>query len=132
MLRLRLRQLNPRSQSCPPHPASSKVHRRSLRREISQEIDLAETIPGVFQVIIRIYRNQRNFTKTFRTIGSVSARVSRMEGLVFFISLKTKTHSYCSSPGMEGHARAADVRLEKYFPGESFDLHPVRNFITEQ
>ena len=35
------------------------------------------------------------------------------------------------STGMEGHARAADVRLEKYFPGESFDLHPVRNFITE-
>ena len=26
--------------------------------------------------------------------------------------------------GMEGHARAADVRLEKYFPGEKFDLHP--------
>ena len=25
---------------------------------------------------------------------------------------------------MEGHARAADVRLEKYFPGETFDLHP--------
>ena len=33
---------------------------------------------------------------------------------------------------MEGHARAADVRLEKYFPGESFDLYPVRNFIAEQ
>lgn len=47
-----------------------------------------------------------------RTIGTVSARVSRMEG-------------------MEGHARAADVRLEKYFPGEKFDLYPVKNFITE-
>jgi len=23
---------------------------------------------------------------------------------------------------MEGHARAADVRLAKYFPGENFDL----------
>ena len=32
---------------------------------------------------------------------------------------------------MEGHARAADVRLEKYFPGEKFDLYPVKNFITE-
>ena len=91
MLRLRRRQLNPRSQSCPPHPASSKVHRRSLRREISQEIDLAKTLQGIFQVIIRIYRNPRKYTNTFRTIGSVSARVSRMEGSVFFISLKTKT-----------------------------------------
>ena len=24
--------------------------------------------------------------------------------------------------GMEGHARTADIRLEKYFPGETFDL----------
>ena len=24
--------------------------------------------------------------------------------------------------GMEGHARTADVRLAKYFPGENFDL----------
>ena len=24
--------------------------------------------------------------------------------------------------GMEGHARAADVRLAKYFPQETFDL----------
>jgi sulfopropanediol 3-dehydrogenase len=24
--------------------------------------------------------------------------------------------------GMEGHARTADVRLRKYFPGENFDL----------
>jgi len=40
-----------------------------------------------------------------KTIGVASAQVSRMEG-------------------MEGHARAADVRLEKYFPGEKFDLHP--------
>ena len=30
------------------------------------------------------------------------------------------------SSGMEGHARAADIRLEKYFPGEKFDLHPVK------
>ena len=47
--------------------------------------------------------------KYFRTIGVVSAKVSRMEG-------------------MEGHARAADVRLEKYFPGEKFDIHPAKNF----
>lgn len=24
--------------------------------------------------------------------------------------------------GMEGHARAADIRLRKYFPGETFDF----------
>jgi sulfopropanediol 3-dehydrogenase len=25
---------------------------------------------------------------------------------------------------MEGHARSADVRLAKFFPGETFDLTP--------
>ena len=38
-----------------------------------------------------------------RELSAVTARISRAEG-------------------MEGHARAADVRLEKYFPGETFDL----------
>ena len=33
-------------------------------------------------------------------VGQVAARISRLEG-------------------MEGHARAADVRLWKYFPGEN-------------
>lgn len=37
-----------------------------------------------------------------RQIGQVTARISRLEG-------------------MEGHARTADDRLAKYFPGESFD-----------
>jgi hypothetical protein len=36
-------------------------------------------------------------------IAQATARISRLEG-------------------MEGHARAADVRLAKYFPGENFDL----------
>ena len=40
-----------------------------------------------------------------REVGQVVARVSRVEG-------------------MEGHARSADVRLEKYFPDEKFDLIP--------
>jgi len=40
-----------------------------------------------------------------RTIGLRAARISRMEG-------------------MEGHARASDVRLEKFFPGEKFNLQP--------
>lgn len=40
-----------------------------------------------------------------RDIGQVVARLSRVEG-------------------MEGHARAADVRLEKYFPDQEFDLTP--------
>ena len=37
-----------------------------------------------------------------RTIGAVASRISRIEG-------------------MEGHARAADIRLRKYFPDEKFD-----------
>ncbi|MCL4107667.1 UNVERIFIED_CONTAM: hypothetical protein GTU68_022128 [Idotea baltica] len=38
-----------------------------------------------------------------KSIAEATARISRLEG-------------------MEGHARAADVRLAKYFPGENFDL----------
>ena len=41
-----------------------------------------------------------------RDIGQVVARISRVEG-------------------MEGHARAADVRLQKYFPNEQFVLTPA-------
>jgi sulfopropanediol 3-dehydrogenase len=37
-----------------------------------------------------------------RDIAQVTARISRLEG-------------------MEAHARTADVRMDKYFPGESFD-----------
>jgi len=40
-----------------------------------------------------------------KTIGVVAARVARLEG-------------------MEGHARASDVRLEKFFPNEKFTLRP--------
>ena len=40
-----------------------------------------------------------------RDVGQVVARVSRLEG-------------------MEGHARSADVRLDKYFPGHRIDLEP--------
>lgn len=39
-----------------------------------------------------------------RQIAQTCARISRLEG-------------------MEGHARTGDVRLEKYFPGEKFDLN---------
>ena len=38
-----------------------------------------------------------------KAVAEATARISRLEG-------------------MEGHARTADIRLEKYFPGESFDL----------
>ena len=38
-----------------------------------------------------------------KRVAEATARISRLEG-------------------MEGHARAADVRLAKYFPGENFDL----------
>ena len=39
-----------------------------------------------------------------RDVAAVTARISRLEG-------------------MEGHARTGDIRLEKYFPGEQFELH---------
>ena len=40
-----------------------------------------------------------------REVASAAARISRLEG-------------------MEGHARAGDDRLFKYFPGEEFRLSP--------
>ncbi|WP_208352477.1 histidinol dehydrogenase [Pseudaestuariivita rosea] len=46
---------------------------------------------------------QRSTREANRSIGQACARISRLEG-------------------MEGHARTADVRLAKYFPGENFDL----------
>ena len=41
-----------------------------------------------------------------RPVAEATARISRLEG-------------------MEGHARTADIRLEKYFPGRHFDLTAV-------
>ena len=46
---------------------------------------------------------QRATPKGARRVAEATARISRLEG-------------------MEGHARAADIRLAKYFPGENFDL----------
>lgn len=46
---------------------------------------------------------QRATEQGARPIAEASARISRMEG-------------------MEGHARTADIRLEKYFPNQDFDL----------
>jgi sulfopropanediol 3-dehydrogenase len=46
---------------------------------------------------------QRMTREANRQIAQVTARISRLEG-------------------MEGHARTADVRLEKWFPDEHFDL----------
>jgi sulfopropanediol 3-dehydrogenase len=46
---------------------------------------------------------QRMTREASRDIGLVTARISRLEG-------------------MEGHARTADDRLAKYYPGEAFDL----------
>ena len=46
---------------------------------------------------------QRMTREAARDIGEVTARISRLEG-------------------MEGHARTADDRLAKYFPGRPFDL----------
>jgi sulfopropanediol 3-dehydrogenase len=51
---------------------------------------------------IKILTYQKLTKEANRTIGAVASRISRYEG-------------------MEGHARAADIRLRKYFPGETFD-----------
>ena len=49
---------------------------------------------------------QRMTREGSKRVAEATARISRLEG-------------------MEGHARAADVRLAKYFPGENFDLSAV-------
>ena len=46
---------------------------------------------------------QRATREGAKPVAEATARISRLEG-------------------MEGHARTADIRLEKYFPGENFDL----------
>ncbi len=48
---------------------------------------------------------QRMTREANRDIAQVTARISRLEG-------------------MEGHAKTADIRLEKWFPDERFDLSP--------
>lgn len=52
---------------------------------------------------IKVLTWQRMSREANRDTGAVAARISRAEG-------------------MEGHARAGDVRLAKYFPGEEFEL----------
>ncbi|MDF1727813.1 MAG: histidinol dehydrogenase [Sulfitobacter sp.] len=52
---------------------------------------------------MKIVTWQRATREASRGVAEATARISRLEG-------------------MEGHARAADVRLAKYFPGETFDL----------
>jgi sulfopropanediol 3-dehydrogenase len=49
---------------------------------------------------------QRATRAASRELALATARISRMEG-------------------MEGHARTADVRLAKFYPGENFDLSPA-------
>jgi sulfopropanediol 3-dehydrogenase len=57
---------------------------------------------------IKTVTYQRLTTEANRKIAAVASRISRLEG-------------------MEGHARAADVRLRKYFPDEKFDF-PVYDY----
>ncbi len=52
---------------------------------------------------IKVVTYQRMSREANRRVASVAARISRLEG-------------------MEGHARTADIRLEKYFPKEPFEL----------
>ena len=52
---------------------------------------------------MKIVTWQRSTREGSRGVAQATARISRLEG-------------------MEGHARAADVRLAKYFPDETFDL----------
>ncbi|MEM6889888.1 MAG: histidinol dehydrogenase [Pseudomonadota bacterium] len=52
---------------------------------------------------MKIVTWQRATRAGSKPVAEATARISRLEG-------------------MEGHARSADVRLAKYFPGENFDL----------
>ena len=52
---------------------------------------------------MKIVTWQRATREGSKQVAEATARISRLEG-------------------MEGHARAADVRLAKYFPDETFDL----------
>ena len=52
---------------------------------------------------LKIVTYQRATREGSKSIAEATARISRLEG-------------------MEGHARAADVRLAKFFPNEEFDL----------
>ena len=52
---------------------------------------------------IKTVTSQRMTAEANREVGAAAARISRLEG-------------------MEGHARAGDDRLRKYFPNEEFDL----------
>ncbi|MGB2304062.1 MAG: histidinol dehydrogenase, partial [Candidatus Puniceispirillales bacterium] len=52
---------------------------------------------------MKIVTWQRATREGMKSVGEATARISRLEG-------------------MEGHARTADIRLAKYFPGENFDL----------
>ncbi len=52
---------------------------------------------------VKVVTTQRMTQEANREVAAVTARISRMEG-------------------MEGHARTGDVRLEKYFPDEKFQL----------
>ena len=54
---------------------------------------------------IKVVTTQRATREANRDVAAVTARISRLEG-------------------MEGHARTGDVRLDKYFPDESFQLQP--------
>ena len=52
---------------------------------------------------MKIVTWQRATKDGMKPVAEATARISRLEG-------------------MEGHARTADIRLAKYFPGENFDL----------
>ncbi|KKM77081.1 hypothetical protein LCGC14_1373690, partial [marine sediment metagenome] len=62
---------------------------------------------------IKTVTYQKLTTEANRKIGTVTSRISRIEG-------------------MEGHARAADVRLKKYFPNEkfNFEVFDVNKFVS--
>lgn len=55
---------------------------------------------------------QRCDKQAMKPLAIATARISRLEG-------------------MEGHARAADIRLAKFFPGEVFDLGHFRASFTQ-
>ena len=67
--------------------------------------EAASKVPQRLSVhkFIKVVTTQRMTEEANRDVAAVTARISRLEG-------------------MEGHARTGDVRLDKYFPDEEFEL----------
>jgi len=97
-----------------PQSASTRIGHNFRAQLCPSEgpIDLSATTVCVWLALAlcvsgnaEVVTTQRMTREASRAVAAASARISRLEG-------------------MEAHARTADIRLAKYFPGEVFDLKP--------